>query len=364
MAATISHEPRITDPDAVVFRFDGEQTTPANMIGRMQKYQDEHGYEQDTYALGGTVATLEKKAAEVLGTEAAMFVPTGTLANHLAVRRHCGTRGRAVIQEQSHLFTDSGDTVQRLSGINMVPLAEGRVYFTADELRAAHKRSVTSRVLNPIGCVIVETPVRRQGGQIVPFEELQAITGFCREQGIPSHLDGSRLFMMCAATGIAPREYAAMFDTTYFSLYKYFGAPFGAILGGSARFIDGLYHDRRMFGSGLPTATLVAGLALQGMEGFEERFSAALQKAIDLFDGLNQLEAVSIQPFQHSSNIFPMKLAEGIDAREFAARLKKRSVFVFPEEEAFGGSTLLHVNTTVLRRSNEDIVGAFEEALG
>ncbi|MDA1188940.1 MAG: aminotransferase class I/II-fold pyridoxal phosphate-dependent enzyme [Chloroflexi bacterium] len=363
MAATATQEPKITDPDAVVFRFDGEQTTPADVIANMQKYQEEQGYEQDTYSLGGTVEALEKKAAEVLGTEAAMFVPTGTLANHLAVRRHCGTKGRAVIQEQAHLFVDSGDTVQRLSGINMIPLAEGRVYFTADELRAAYKRSVTSRVMNPIGCVIVETPVRRQGGQIVPFEELKAITDFCREEGIPSHLDGSRLFMMTAATGIPPRDYAALFDTTYFSLYKYFGAPFGAILGGTSKFVEGLYHDRRMFGSGLPTTTLVAGLALQGMDGFEERFTAALRKAMDLFDGLNQLEAVSIQPFEHYSNIFPMKLAQGIDANDFAARLKKRSVFVFPEEEAFGDSTLLHVNTTIMRRPNEDIVGVFEEAL-
>ena len=103
------------------------------------------------------MARLEEAIATRLGKERAIFMPTGTLANHLALRRHCGTGGRAAVQEQSHLFNDTGDSVQRLSGINLVPLSPGRTGFTASELDEAFRTSVTGRVLNPISAVMVET---------------------------------------------------------------------------------------------------------------------------------------------------------------------------------------------------------------
>lgn len=352
-----------TDPKAVMFRLDWEPSTPESLIQGMADYQREHGYESDLSSRGGTVGLLEQRMAEILGKEAAMFCPTGTLANHLAVRRHCGTKGRAFVQERSHMYLDEGDGIQRLSSINLVPLATDRVYFTAEELAAAHKKYADSRVLNEVGCVVVESPVRRQGGQIVPFEEMKAITAFCRKEGIGSHLDGARLFMMSAATGIPVRKYTAMFDSVYVSLYKYFGAPFGGILAGSSAFIEGLYHDRRRFGGGIPFAYLIAGLALQGTEGFEERFAEAMDKASKLFEDLNQLESIAIHPFEHGSNIFPMRVAEGVEVERLAQRLRKKEVYIYPKEEAFEGATLLHVNTTVLRQTNKELVQAFEQAL-
>ena len=113
------------------------------------------------------VATpLEQQFAATLGKEAAIFLPTGTLANHLAIRTLCGRKPRAVVQEQSHLYNDSGDCVSRLSGITLVPLGKDQPAFALDELQAAVERAVTGRVLNPIGAVMIESPVRRQMGQI------------------------------------------------------------------------------------------------------------------------------------------------------------------------------------------------------
>ena len=112
--------------------------------------------------------------------------------------------------------------------------------------------------------------------------------------------------MMSGATGIPPADYAALFDTVYVSLYKYFGAPFGAILAGTAEFTDGLYHDRRMFGGGLASANFAAALALQGIDGFEERFNRAMTRANILFDKINALEGITVKPFEHGSNIFPL----------------------------------------------------------
>ena len=108
---------------------------------------------------------------------------------------------------------------------------------------------------------------------------MSEIADYSRKEGIPTHLDGARLYMMSAATGIKPQRYTSIFDTVYVSQYKYFGAPFGAILAGSSDFIDGLYHTRRMFGGCLYSSFMAAALALRGSEGFEERFSAAMSKA-------------------------------------------------------------------------------------
>jgi threonine aldolase len=191
---------------------------------------------------------------------------------------------------------------------------------------------------------------------------MQAIVALCRERGIPAHLDGARLFMMSAATGVAIRDYAALFDSVYVSMYKYFGAPFGAILAGPQEFIEGMYHERRMFGGGLASAYLPAALALQGLDGFEERFTSAIRKAESLFASLNRLAGLEVRRFEHGSNIVELRLGEGIDADRFAAALlEARIIIPWPPRE--WPAPLLHVNTTILRRPNDEISASFAAAL-
>ena len=343
--------------DTVVFRGDGEPRTPADTLRRLAEL-DPADVEADVYSLGGSVERLELRFAEMLGKESAIFMPTGTLANHLALRKLCGTRPKAVVQEQSHLFHDTGDSVARLSGIALIPLASGRPWFTADELRTALDLSDTERVASPVGAVMVESPVRRRWGQVVPFDQMEAITGLCRERGVATHLDGARLYMMSAATGISPREYAALYDTVYVSLYKYFGAPFGAVLAGPAGLIDGLYHDRRMFGGGLSSAYLAAELAMRGAEGFEERFGAAMRQADDLFDALDEVPGLKVRRFEHGSNIVLLHLHKEVRMEPFVDSLRDASVLVYPDDDD-ASAIRLTVNATILRRSNADLLDAF-----
>ncbi|MDP6402514.1 MAG: aminotransferase class I/II-fold pyridoxal phosphate-dependent enzyme [SAR202 cluster bacterium] len=360
-ASLNERQPEDSD-QSVVFRGDGEPKTPRNTLRKLTEFEAEVGLESDTFSMGGTVEKLEKKFAEMLGKERAIFMPTGTLANHLATRKLCGTRPRAIVQEQSHLYNDTGDCVPRLSGISLIPLGQGRPGFTLDELRDEVGRSKTGRVETSVGAVMIESPVRRQAGQVVPYNQMEDISSFCRQRAIPVHLDGARLYMMSAATGVSPQRYAALFDTVYVSLYKYFGAPFGAVLAGTEAFIDGLYHERRMFGGGLVSAYLPAALALNGTEGFEQRFAAAMEKAAELFHRLNSLEGVSVGCFEHGSNIFPLVLASGIDGERVTAKLKEHWVFLYPDE-AVPARILLTVNTTLLRQTNDELFTAFEEAL-
>src|SRR5262245_58936891 len=356
-------QPQSMDADiTVVLRGDGEPQTAQGLMRRLQAFEDEVGIAPDSFARGGTVERLEQCCAEMLGKEAAVFMPTGTPANHLAIRRLCGTKPRAVVPEQSHLYNDTGDCVPRLTSITLIPLAAGRPAFTLAELQEVLQRSVTGRVVSAVGAVMIESPVRRQYGQIMPYEDMVAITSYCQTQGIATHLDGARLYMMAAATGISPQQYASHFDTVYVSLYKYFGAPFGAILAGTRACLDGLYHQRRMFGGGLASASLAAALALQGPEGFVDRFGAAMTKGVALIDCLTECEGTKVRRFPYGSNIFPIELDPRVDVETFLAALRRDWIFLF-QDEGSTGQIHLTVNTTILRQPNETIVKAFEHAL-
>ena len=349
--------------NTVIFRGDGEPKTPLTMLQRLAEFDQKFTLKEDAYSLGGNVKQLEKKCAEMLDKEAAVFMPTGTLANHLAIRKLCGIKPRAIVQEQSHLYNDSGDCVTRLSNINLMPLAKGCPYFTLETLKAAVAQAESGRVINPVGAVMIESPVRRQSGKIMPFDEMKAVTDYCRDKQIGSHLDGARLYMMSGATGILPADYAALFDTVYVSLYKYFGAPFGAILAGTAEFTDGLYHDRRMFGGGLASANFAAALALQGIDGFEERFNRAMTRAKVLFDKISVLEGINVERFEHGSNMFPLKLESDVDSTRFVKTLEEHSVSVSPPDGDHVGRIMLTVNPTILRQDIQDLFCTFERAI-
>ena len=355
--------PDVPPSNTVIFRGDGEPKTPLTMLQRLAEFDQKFTLKEDTYSLGGNVKQLEKKCAEMLEKEAAVFMPTGTLANHLAIRKLCGVKPRAIVQEQSHLYNDSGDCVTRLSNINLMPLAKRCPYFTLETLKAAVEQTESGRVINPVGAVMIESPVRRQWGKIMPFDEMKAVTDYCRDKQIGSHLDGARLYMMSGATGILPADYAALFDTVYVSLYKYFGAPFGAILAGTAEFTDGLYHDRRMFGGGLASANFAAALALQGIDGFEERFNRAMTRAKVLFDKINALEGINVERFEHGSNMFPLKLESDVDSTRFVKTLEEHSVSVSPPDGDHAGRIMLTVNSTILRQDIQDLLCTFERAI-
>jgi len=349
-------------PESILFSGDGEPQSPESIVWRLNSMLASGDLRPDTYSLGGSVEAFEHRMADELGKKAAIWMPTGTLANHLALRRHSGTNARVVLQEQSHIYQDEGDALARLSGLNAIPLAKGKPYFTAAELQESLQSSVTGRVLNPVGAVSIESPVRRQAGQVVPWEEMQSITRLCRQAGIPVHLDGARLYMMSASTGIGIKEYSNLFDSVYVSTWKYFGSPFGAILAGASEFIEGMFHERRMFGGGLPSGYLATALSMNGMDGFVDRFSESLAKAKELFTNLNKLPGIKIHQFERGSNVFELRLDDEIDTDQFVESLLDFKI-VIPWLKSEWPLPLLHVNSSIQRRSNDEIVEAFTSAL-
>ena len=150
---------------AVQFRSDGLGLSPAAYLRLLAEIAETRGIAEDNYSRDGVVAELEARIAALLGKEAAVFMPTGTLANHLALRLLARNGRRVVVQRESHLFNDEGDCAQQLSGFNLVPLAPGRASFTLEEAMAEIVGPPEARVAVPVGVISIETPVRRMAGE-------------------------------------------------------------------------------------------------------------------------------------------------------------------------------------------------------
>jgi threonine aldolase len=352
------------DRPIVQFRSDGIGLSPAEYARLLADIAETRGIAADEYSRAGVVTELESRMAALLGKEAAVFMPTGTLANHLAIRLLARTGRRVVVQQESHLYCDEGDCAQQLSGLNLVPLAAGRAGFSLEEMVAAVAGPPEARVAIPVGAISIETPVRRMSGEAFDFVELQRICAFARERGIGLHLDGARLPIEAIYTGITPARYAALFDTVYVSLWKFFNAASGAILAGPKALLDNLYHERRMFGGALPHAWPYAAVALRFLDGFEERFAGAADAAEMLVRALSEHPLITIDRNSHATNVTIMRVA-GTDAAALPDRLLAQGIVILPPRNVTdtGAEFTLHTNETILRRPIAETIAGFETAL-
>ena len=339
---------------------DGLDLTAGDQARLLTRLADEGRIDRDSYSNGGTVHQLEEQVAALLGKERAVFMPTGTLANHLAVRALAGGTGRAIVQAESHLFNDSGDCVQTLSAITLMPLAPGKATFTLDEVQQIIGRTASGRVARPVSVISIETPVRRRFGETFEDAEMDRVTAFARREGIGLHLDGARLFLQSAYSGTAVAEYARPFDTVYVSLYKYFNAVSGAILAGPRALLDDMYHTRRMFGAGLPGAWPFAAVALHYLPGFVDRFRDAVAVSESFIEQLTQHEAFTVERIQRGTNLFRLEVAAPSLAA-FRARLRDDGVDL--GGVSGDGRFLVGVNETWNRVAADALVDRFVAAL-
>ncbi len=338
---------------------DGLGLTPAESAKLLAELAADGGIVRDSYSNGGAVERLENTFAELLGKERAVFMPTGTLANHLAVRALAGGTGRAIVQADSHLYNDSGDCVQTLSGITLIPLGAGRPDFTAVDVEATLDRTASGRVETPVRVISIETPVRRHYGATFDRGELSRIASLAQREGIRLHLDGARIFLQAAYEGRAVAEYAAPFDTVYVSLYKYFNAPSGAILAGPRALLDDMYHTRRMFGAGLPAAWPFAAIAHHYLPGFIDRYRQAIDVSTSWSAKIARHDAFSIEPVAKGTNLSWLRPRTG-DAAAFRRRLRDAGVTV---SEPRGGRMLIGVNETWNRRPADELAELFAAAV-
>jgi threonine aldolase len=193
------------------------------------------------------------------------------------------------------------------------------------------------------------------------WAEAKRVTAFAREKGIGTHLDGARLFIASAYTGISPAEYAAEFDTVYVSLWKYFNSGIGAILAGPKRVLDGMFHVRRMFGGNLAVGWPAALVARHYMDGFLDRLTSAVRLSEAFYKGIAAHPRVTVTQIPNGTNLTRVTLA-GVDVKAVQQKLAARGIRM-PGGSADGVVTL-GVNESWNRTTAADLVSAFEQALG
>lgn len=326
---------------------------PVAMATRLAELARMHPEVRDRYQQKGAVETLERAFATLLGKEDCAFFATGTLANHVAVRVLCGEHRRALVQQESHLYRDESDAAQRLSGINLVPLATGRASPSLDEVRAAIDASENGPYPLKIGAVSLESPVRRVDGEMLPLALVRDIASLARAHGARLHLDGARLLL--ARPDLDIPAYAAPFDTVYVSLYKYLGAPFGAVLAGSKAEIAEARDLRHVFGGGLYQAWMPAVLALDALPAFRQQIGQAHARVRKLIDALVASGRARERSAAEASNIFWLEMPQALAEAAFE-RGRQAGIRVGRWQD---GRIPLHANTTILRRPLEDYLGLF-----
>ena len=338
---------------------DGVSATPAHYTRLLARLAAEKGIAPDSYSIGAVVGDLEAEFARLLGKERAIFMPTGTLANHLAIRALAGGTGRVIVQHESHLYQDTGDCAQTLSNLTLMPLAPGKATFTAADVEQVLDDSAHGRVPPRVAAISIETPVRRRFGERFDGAELEKIVALATGRGIKLHLDGARLFLQAAYTGEDVAATARPFDTVYVSLYKYFNAASGAVLAGPRALLDNMHHTRRMFGGGLSSVWPFAAVARHYAEGFGDRYKAAVQISEELIKALPQRGSFTVERMPAGTNLFRLRVPAK-DPIAFQKRLAAQQIMLAPPR---GDQFLIGVNETLNRTRASDLADAMVRAL-
>ena len=353
---------KITDDKKILADFtgDGLNLSPLEYTQVLSRLTEKGTLKDDYYSLNGCVEEIEIKFAKLLGKEAAVFMPTGTLANHLAIRALAGDNKRVIVQQESHVYNDTGDAAQVLSNLNLIPLGADKAGFTAEDVNDVVKRTAGGRVAAKVGVISIESPVRRKQGEVFPFEQMKQIAAFAKTNDIKMHLDGARVFLASPYTGVTVSDYALLFDTVYISLYKYFNAASGAILAGPKNIIAPMYHTRRMFGSGLHQAWPFAAVANYYMDGFSDRFAKAVVISEEFIQKLKANPHFEITRINAGTNIFKISLKD-LHAKTFIENLKSNGVIARAGNGA--NDLILSVNESLLQTTAAELEKIFIKSL-
>jgi threonine aldolase len=281
----------------------------------------------DVFGDDPTVAMLERETAAILGKEAALFVPSGTMANQIAVRAHTEPGDELIIEGQSHIYYYEGGGPAALSGVMCRCINGRRGIFTAAELESVIRPADPHFPRTRLVCI--ENTHNRGGGKVWPLEDLSAVARAARHRGLSMHLDGARLWNASIASGVAERDYADLFDSVSVCFSKGLGAPVGSALVGTKEFIERARRFRKMLGGGMRQAGIIAAGALHALRHHRARLAEDHANARLLAGGLAAIARVEIVPSEVETNMVRFSV-RAVSAPEFCARLQERGVRVLP----------------------------------
>jgi threonine aldolase len=307
----------------VVNLYSDTQTRPTAAMRRAMA-EAEVGDEQSF--VDPTVNALCERVADLLGHEAAVFLPSGTMCNAIAFRLHIGPGGDEVILNRtSHPIIAEAGGPAAISGAVLCPVDGPRGMLDADILRA-HLRPPGDRYAPRSRLVSLEQTTNIAGGRVWPLEQMQGVLEAAREAGMRSHLDGARLMNAVVASGVPAATWASGFDTAWIDFTKGLGAPVGAVLAGSRALIDEAWRYKQMWGGAMRQAGIVAAAGLYALDHHVDRLAEDHDNARALAEGLAELPGVELDPAEVETNIVVFEVP---DAGTLCAALERAGVKMF-----------------------------------
>lgn len=281
----------------------------------------------DVFGDDPTVNALEAYVAQLLGKEAAVYMPSGTMTNQVALRVHTEPGDEIILESEAHIYYYEGGGPAALSGA-MCRLIKGKNgVFTAEDLKCVLRPEDAHFPRTKLVCL--ENTHNRGGGRIFPLQTIREIAQVCQEHDFKLHLDGARLWNACVATGISEAEYTQPFDTVSVCFSKGLGAPIGSALVGSKDAIKRARRFRKLFGGGMRQAGIIAAGALYALQHHRVRLQEDHTNAKILAEGLHQIAGIEIDLENIQTNIVVFSTKE-IPAQTLTKRLKQRGVALLP----------------------------------
>ena len=296
----------------------------------------------DVYADDPTVNELEAVVADLLGKEAAVFVPTGSMSNQIAIRTHTEPGDLVVIERGAHIVRSEGGGGAALSGVTMRPLDGVHGVFTSEQITETlgrRHRFNPMTLPSPPTLLCLENTHNGAGGTVWPLDALQDVCGTGRDHGLTLHLDGARLWHASAASGVLERDFAEPFDTVNVCFSKGLGAPIGSALVGERPFIDRARRFKQQFGGGMRQAGVLAAAALHALEHHRPDLAIDVERATRLAQGLAASPGIHVDLSSVQSNI--VRFQVDMDAGGFADRCYESGVYMLPNGD-HGMRAVLH----------------------
>ena len=279
----------------------------------------------DVYGEDPTINRLEQRAAEILGREAALFVPSGTMGNCICIRLHTHHGQEVICEERAHIYNYEMATLAQFSGCvpRTISAPGGILTWTEVKKRIAPKIYYRAQT----GLVSLENTNNMAGGSVYPPEVAEEICDGAHDAGLPVHLDGARIFNASVALGKPVAEITRKFDSVMFCLSKGLGAPVGSLVVGTRDFIDRARAFRKALGGGMRQAGVLAAAGLIALEKHPARLHEDHANAKFLAQGLAQIPGISIDPAAVVTNILVFEISgTGMDSAQFTRRLGERNV--------------------------------------
>lgn len=303
----------------------------------------------DVYGEDPTVNRLQDMAAALVGKSAALFVPTGTMANQLSIRVQTQPGQEIVVESKSHIVRYEQGAAGALSGVQLHWVVGERGIMSAEQVETAMRPRDPHTIQTALICV--ENTHNSGGGSVYPFATIQQIHAVATKHGIPMHLDGARLFNAVAASGVSAAEYSRRFDTVSFCLSKGLGAPAGSLIATNhTHLLDKLRRFRRMYGGAMRQSGILAAAGIYAIEHHIARLAEDHDHAKQLARTLTKIPCISLNPDHVETNIIVFDVrGHHLPPADLVAALKKEGLLL----NAIGGTSFRAV--THLDVSAQDI---------